>query len=168
VNLEAWNGRAVEEANLFNPAFCAMLIAKACKEYAKKGQEPLSFPLAFLILPLTVHPITRAALPYSTVTSLLSWTQERRGDLVEFGAHTRRLLPYSREAIMFGLANNMLTLDESGRVNTGKSYVTPTEKKIELFTAEVRDCLDRAGFVGRWFAGAGTASTIYSVLGVTP
>jgi hypothetical protein len=167
VNLGAWNERVVEEANLFNPAFCSMLIAKACKDYSKKGQEPLSFPLAFLILPLIVHPGTRAALPYSTVTSLISWTQERRGDLVEFGAHTRRLLPYTREAIMFGLAHTMLTLDESGGINIGKSYVAPTEKKTELFTPEVRDCLDRAGFVGRWFAGAGTASTIFSVLGVT-
>jgi hypothetical protein len=168
VNLEAWNERVVEEANLFNPAFCAMLIAKACKDYSKKGPQPLSFPLAFLVLPLIVHPGTRAALPYSTMTSLISWTQEHQVDLVEFGTHTRHLLPYTREAIMFGLAHNILTLDESGGINIGKSYVALTEKKTELFTHEVRDCLDRAGFVGRWFAGAGTASTIYSVLGVRP
>ncbi len=166
--MDAWNDRAVEEANLFNPAFCAMLIAKASKDYLKKGREPLPFSLTFLVLPLVVHPSTRAALPYSTITSLISWTQEHQGDLVEFGAHTRALLPYTREAIMFGLAHKVLALDESGGINTGKYCVTPTKNKTELFTPEVRDCLDRAGFVGRWFAGAGTASTIYSVLGVSP
>lgn len=166
--MEAWARRAVEEANLFNPAFCAMLIAKACKDYLKRGQEPLSFSLAFLILPIVLHPRTRAALPYSTVTSLLSWAQEHRADLTEFGMHSRSLLPYTREAIMFGVAGRVLAIDESGRIQVGDRYTAPTPKRTELFTDEVRDCLDRAGFVGRWFADAGTPSTIYSAFGVAP
>ena len=166
--MEAWSERTIEEANLFNPAFCAMLIAKTCKDYMKKTQEPLAFSLAFLVLPIVLHPRTRAALPYSTVTSLLSWTQEHRADLTEFGAHARVLGQYTRESIIFGVANGTLTIDESGGIATGSAYVTPTEKKAEHFTPEVRDCLDRAGFVGRWFAGAGTPATIFSALGVAP
>lgn len=166
--MEAWGARAIEEANLFNPAFCAMLVAKACKDYMKKTQEPLAFSLAFLVLPIVLHPRTRTALPYSTVTSLLSWTQEHRADLAEFGAHARVLEPYTREAIMFGVAVGTLMLDESGGVVTGSAYVTPTEKKTEYFTSEVKDCLERAGFVGRWFAGAGTPETIFSAFGVAP
>lgn len=166
--METWSARATEVANLFNPAFCAMLVAKACKDYTKKTREPLAFSLAYLVLPIVLHPRTRTALPYSTVTSLLSWTQEHRADLVEFGAHARVLGPYTREAIMFGVANDTLMLDESGGVATGSAYVTPAEKKTEHFTPEVRDCLNRAGFVGRWFAGAGTPATIFSAFGVAP
>jgi hypothetical protein len=166
--MEPWSARAIEEANLFNPAFCAMLLAKTCKEYTKKTQEPLPFPLAFVVLPIVLHPKTREALPYSTVTSLVSWTQEHRADLVQFGAHARVLMPYTREAIMFGVSNGTLSVVDSGGIDTGSAYVSPTERRTELFTSEVRDCLERAGFVGRWFAGAGTSATIYSALGVAP
>lgn len=166
--MDSWDDRTVEEANLFNPAFCAMLLGKASKEYAKKGHGQLPFPLSFVILPLVLHPRTRAALPYSTVTSLPSWTQDHRADLVELGLHARVLLPYTREAIMFGLGSKSLAIDASGNMHVGPKYVTPTEKKTELFTAEVRDCLDRAGFVGRWFSAAGDAATIFSTLGVKP
>lgn len=166
--MDAWSARATEEANLFNPAFCAMLIAKACKDYIKKTQEPLAFSLVFLVLPIVLHPKTRANLPYSTITSLLSWTQDHRADLADFGRHARVLEPYTREAILFGLANSTLRLDGTGGVATGSAYVTPAEKKTEHFTPEVKDCLDRAGFVGRWFAGAGSPATIFSAFGVAP
>jgi hypothetical protein len=166
--MDPWIDRTAEEANLFNPAFCATLVAKTCKEYGKKMRGSLSFSLAFLVLPIVLHPKTRATLPYSTVTSLLSWAQEHRAALTEFGLHSRVLLPYSREALLFGLASGILGLDNSGGITVGGSYSTPTEKKTEHFTPEVRDCFDRAGFVGRWFAGAGNAATIFSALGVAP
>jgi hypothetical protein len=145
-----------------------MLIARACKDYTKKAQEPLPFSLSFLVLPIVLHPKTRAALPYSTGTSLLSWTQERRADLTQFGTHARVLEPYAREAIIFGVSNGTLLLFDSGDIGTGSAYVAPSEKRTEYFTPEVRECLERAGFVGRWFAGAGTPATIFSALGVTP
>jgi hypothetical protein len=166
--MDAWTERATEEARLFNPAFCAMLIGKVCHEYSKKGSGHLAYPLSFLVLPIVLHPRTREALPHSTVTSLLSWTHEHRADLASFGDHARTLTPYTREAIMFGLANGILLLDETGGLRTGSAYQNPTEKKTEDFTSEVKDCLSRAGFVGRWFSGAGTPATIFSALGVTP
>jgi hypothetical protein len=43
--MEAWQGRVVEEANLFNPAFCAVLLAKTAEEFTKKANQPLPFSL---------------------------------------------------------------------------------------------------------------------------
>lgn len=167
-DMEAWSNRPFEEANLFNPAFCSMLIAKACKDYNKKASRNLEFSLAFLILPVVLHPKTRAALPGTTLTSLLSWAQDKRADLTEFPSHARALEPFTREAMIFGFANGVLMLDETGGISPGKSNVEPTKNKTPEFTPEVRDCVDRAGFVGRWFAGAGMPSTIFSAFGVSP
>jgi len=82
--MQPWSKRVVEEANLFNPAFCAVLLARASEEFTKKTQQPLPFALAFLVLPVVLHRGTRAALPGSTVTSLLPWVQEHREQLVNF------------------------------------------------------------------------------------
>jgi len=37
--MQAWSKRVVEEANLFNPAFGAVLLAKAADEFARKSHR---------------------------------------------------------------------------------------------------------------------------------
>ena len=69
--MQPWISRVVEEANLFNPAFCATLMAKTVDEYQKKAQHHFPFSLAFLVLPVVLHRATRESLPGSTITSLL-------------------------------------------------------------------------------------------------
>jgi len=61
-----------------------------------------------------------------------------------------------------------LALADSGDLSVGAKRQTATEKRTALFTAEARECVDRAGFLGRWFAAAGTTATIYAAWGVTP
>jgi Family of unknown function (DUF6521) len=166
--MQPWDQRAVEEANLFNPAFCAMLLAKTADEFVKKAHRPLPFALAFLILPIVLHQSTRAALPISTVTSLLPWIQDHGQQLVDFSVRVKRLVPITREAIVFGIACQTLGLNSVGEVLVGNNRRTPTEKRTELFTSEARECVERSGFVGRWFAAAGTTATIYAAWGVAP
>jgi hypothetical protein len=166
--VQPWDDRAVEEANLFNPAFGAMLLAKAADDFFKRTGRPLPFALAFLVLPIVLHQGTRSALPGTTVTSLLSWVPENRAHLVDFGLRVRRLRTITQEAIMFAVGHATLALDERGDLLVGPQRLTVTEKRTPMFTSEARDCLDRAGFIGRWFAAAGTPSTIYSAWGVTP
>ena len=62
----------------FNPAYCGTLLAKTTEDFTKKSGRQFPFALAFLVLPVVLHRGTRSALPSSTVTSLLPWTQENR------------------------------------------------------------------------------------------
>ncbi|MFC6028801.1 MULTISPECIES: three component ABC system middle component [Methylobacterium] len=159
--MQPWVKRAVEEANLFNPAFCATLLTKAVVDFGKKsGGRPMPFALAFLVLPITMHRATRQALPGSTITSMLPWLQEHREQLVDFPGRVKRLKPFSQEAIMFAIANGALAVEEGGGLVAGKNKVSTTEKKTEFFTAEARECVDRAGFLGRWLSTAGASVTI--------
>jgi hypothetical protein len=158
----------VEEANLFNPAFCAVLLAKAAEEFTKKTQQPFPFALAFIVLPVVLHRGTRAALPGSTVTSLLPWMQEHREQLVNFAGRVQSLRAITREAILFGTQHETLAIADSGGIGVGARKQSATEKRTGLFTDEARECVERAGFLGRWFAAAGTPATIYSAWGITP
>ena len=67
-----------------------------------------------------------------------------------------------------GLDNENFGLDNDGGLVIGPKRRSATEKRTGLFTAEVRECVDRAGFIGRWFAAAGTTAIIYASWGVAP
>ena len=166
--MQAWPRRVVEEANLFNPAFGAVLLAEAADEFTKKSRLPFPFALAFLVMPIVLHRGTRAALPGSTITSLLPWIQNNRETLVNFGPRVQTLKPITLESLLFGAQNETLNLTDSGGIAVGPRRQRATEKRTPLFTDEARECLDRAGFLGRWFATAGSPATIFSAWGVAP
>jgi len=166
--MQPWFDRVVEEAYLFNPAYCATLLAKTTDEFFKKTGRPFSFALTFLVLPVVLHQGTRRALPASTVTSLLPWIQDNREQLVDFALRVKRLKVITREAVLFGAQHQTLALTEQGNLIVGSKRQSATEKRTGLFTAEARECVDRAGFIGRWFAAAGTTATIYAAWGVSP
>jgi hypothetical protein len=166
--MQVWSNRVVEEANLFNPAFCALLLATTADEFTKKRQQPFPFALAFLVLPVVLHRGTRSALPRSTITSLLSWIQDHREALVDFANRVHALRAITREAVTFGTQHEALAFVESGAIAVGARRLTATEKRTGLFTNEARECVERAGFLGRWFAAAGTVATIYSAWGIAP
>lgn len=77
-------------------------------------------------------------------------------------------MPITREAILFGISHQNIALNSDGDLLLGSNYQEPTDKRAALFTDEVRECIDRAGFIGRWFAVAGTVATIYSAWGIRP
>jgi hypothetical protein len=166
--MQPWPKRVVEEANLFNPAFCSMLIGKTASDYQKKSSRALPFPLAFIVLPIVLHNDTRHALPHSTITSLLSWVQENREVLVDFALRMQRLRDITRETILFATQLDTLALSADGGLIVGDKHRTATDARTGLFTDEARQCVERAGFLGRWFAAAGTTATIYAAWGVTP
>lgn len=69
---------------------------------------------------------------------------------------------------MFGMAYQTLGMNGEGDLVVGDKRITVTERRTQFFTEEARACVDRSGFLGRWFAAAGTIATIYSAWGVTP
>lgn len=163
-----WNERVVEEANLLNPAFGAVLLAEAVAHYDDKARRGLPFALVFLILPIVLHEGTRRSLPKTTLTSLLPWVQEHRESLVGFSERVRQLQTVSREALLFGLQTEVLHIDEQGLLKIGNRRKTVTPKRAPYFTDEVNECLERCGFLGRWFAAAGPITNIFSAWSVAP
>lgn len=166
--MEEWEDRSSEEANLFNPAFCASLLAKTVDEYFKKTTTGMPFALGALVLPIVLHRATREALPQTILTSLHPWIQGNKEHLVDFSLRVQRLNPITREAVMFGMSHKTLMLDDLGSIRVGENYKSVTDKRAPLFTIEAKECVERAGFVGRWFAAAGTTATIFAAWGVVP
>jgi hypothetical protein len=166
--MRSWSERVAEEANLLNPAFGAVLLAEAVAHYDEKAHRGLPFALAFLILPIVLHENTRESQPKTTLTALLPWVQEHRESLVGFSDRVRQLQAISREALLFGLQTEVLRIDEQGLLKIGGRRKTVTSKRTPYFTDEVTECLERCGFLGRWFSAAGPISNIFSAWSVAP
>lgn len=162
-----WSDRPDEEANLFNPAFSALLIRGACGGYRSVAKSPLPFSLSFLVLPIALHGPTRKALPTSTKTLMSSWVVSNPEVVAFFGKRARDATDITREAILFGGGQGWLTFEGTGLV-PGKTKLRVDPDNLATSTAEIQSCHAAARMIGKWLAGAGSESTVMSLWGVSP
>ena len=164
-----WENRPVEIANLLNPAFCAVLLQDTLKAYVEINNFGMSYPLMFVVLPVVLHKATRNKFPKTTQTTLSEWLQSHSDIRLAFVERTRQLVPYTKEALIFGFQQGIFLLDE----NNENGYILPTKKDLASLpswskNSEPFDCREKAKFTGRWFAQTGDASTIYKTFGIRP
>jgi hypothetical protein len=165
--MSAWVDRTSEEARLFNPSFLGLLVWSATAGYMQATRMGLPFELVFVALPLSLHKPTRDALPRNQRTSLPAWLDENSHLRVGFVERTKGLLPFVREAVLFGAHHGLITISDGGRLEPSPRPRTLTRYTSEV-TEDVRDCLRRAEFLGRWFGTAGTSATIMALWGIAP
>ena len=162
----AWPERPSEEARHFNPAFCAELICRTVCEYFKSREAGLSLATAFLVLPLTLHKPTRDALPGRANLAFAGWIAERNPLLAELPGRVSRLRPITREALMFGIRHELLTIQDGDLVPGAKPI--RINARPALTTDDVNEARSAAGLLGRWFANQGTQLAVLQGMGVSP
>jgi hypothetical protein len=161
--LPNWIERPEVTANLFNPAFCTEILRECASAYHGEAEHPLPFALAALILPLILNNKIRERLPTRKGTPVHSWISENEEVKIGLAQKVEKFVPFTREAIMFGIAHNSLQIDETGGIE-----VRPRSKKLTTDDDEVKSCLKKAVALGKNLARSGTPTTIYSVLGIRP
>ena len=165
--LDKWDERPQDVSNLLNPAFLGLLLHKSVRGFKRETHTGMPFELVSLILPFVLHPATRNRLPPKITTTLPTWLQLNRDLLVGLPNRTRELLPFTREALSFMVGRGVLVFNDDGRIDAGAIKPASTSQYQET-TEEIAACCKRAEFVGRWLALAGSATTIYVLLGIRP
>jgi hypothetical protein len=162
-----WINRSHEEATLLNPAFCALILTLAVSDHEKESNCGMPFVFPFMLLPIILHKPTRDALPKSTQKVFSTWLEEHEDIRATFPERVQSLRDFVREALLFAMTHNCLTIADDGTLKIGKKPrgISPYTKSA---TDEVRDCLHKAHFVGRWLSTAGPASTIMALWGIRP
>jgi len=157
--MKQWSERPQVEATLLNPALLASLLSVGAKAYEAKSDQPMIWPLAFLLPPLILHGPTREVLPKTVATHLPTWI--RRQPLIRAGFPSRasHLTPFTREGIRFGVNHGVLRLDD-GRL---RGTLSPPGGDAEL-----SKILKSASLVGRWLAKLDQPSSAFALLGVRP
>ena len=161
-----WVERPPEQARLLNPAFVGATIWSCVRGYTSVRQTGLPCALAFVAVPITLHKSTREVLPRSTSTSMASWLTENPRALVGFTERARAVVPLVKEGILFGSSGLMLTLDDARL--TAADRPRSMARFERQATAEVKACVKKAEFVGKWFASSGDYATVMALWGVAP
>jgi ABC-3C biological conflict system middle component len=163
--MKPWSERPPEVAHLFNPAFCALLLREAIRGFAEVSPSGMPHPLVFLLLPIVLHKATRESLPGSITTKMHPWLQEHQEARIGFCERCAAILPHTREAILFAMNAQMVTLSQDGSMQAPRLRLKQLPWPSD---SESAACRKRAHFVGRWLALAGDNATIFAMWGVRP
>jgi hypothetical protein len=162
----SWSDRPTEEARNLNPAFCGELISRTVSEYFRLRQQPFAFALSFVVLPIALHKPTREQLPGNASAAFAGWVADRGPALAEFPDRVLRLVPVTREALLFLLQHKVIRLDAGG-LSPGARTIGRSARPSQV-TDDVAEARSAASLLGRWFASEAAASSIMKGLGVSP
>ena len=163
--MDSWGKRAPELAYLLNPPFCALIIYNTIFVYQKEMQSGLTFPLAYLILPIILPKSTREKI--NSRTNMVSWLQKNPDVLVNFSNRARSLINFTNEGLEFLLLQRICSIN-NGKISIEKIISKSKTKEYTNYDEEISDCLKKAVYIGRWFSKMRSPENIFAAWGVKP
>ncbi len=162
--MKVWNERPFEIRNLFNPAFCGVLLLRSFQGFEEEDDSGMPFALALLVLPLCLYKDSRELISKSPRTYLLKTMNDNPQIRVGFSQRTRYLLPFTFEALGFTMQLGSFEVTGKGRLKMLKKGI---RKKIDG-TPESIECQKVARILGKNFAKINDRVTVYTTFGIRP
>jgi len=159
-----WSSRPFEERNLFNPAFCALILAAAIREYERVAGKPMPYSLTLLVLPLCLHQPVRDQILSNKKISVLRIIALQPNLLVDFAERARSLVQYATEAFALLASKGCIEVSDDGAI-----HLIPRKVSSQaLGTDDAEMCRNAATVLGRDFAHINDRVTIYTSLSIRP
>jgi hypothetical protein len=162
--VKPWNQRPFEIRNLFNPAFCGLVLFRAIQGYEEEDTRGMPFSLSLLVLPLCLHKDSREVIAASTRSYLLKVAEKNPQVQVGFADRVTAMLPYAFEGFGLLMERGCISVADDGRLQAVPDKV----RKSVTGTDETISCQRAARFVGREFARIADRVTVYTTFGIRP
>lgn len=162
--MKLWNERPREIRNLFNPAFCGLVLARGVEGFTEQVCRPMPFSLTLLILPLCLHKRTREQIKEANRAYFTTILQEHPEIRVDLARRARGLVPYTMEAFGYLMSCGVIDVDEFGCV----AIRSNTVRRTIAGSQDSKDCQTVARSLGRKLALINDRATIYTTLGIRP
>lgn len=162
--MKRWDQRPFEIRNLFNPAFCGLVLFRALHGYEEEDARGMPFSLSLLVLSLCLHKDSREVIAGSSRSYLLKTIEKNQQVMVGFANRVTRMLPYAFEGFGLLMERGCITVTDDGRIQTVPNKV----RKTISGTDETVSCQRVARIVGREFARIADRVTVYTTLGIRP
>jgi len=162
--MKRWDQRPFEIRNLFNPAFCGLILFRALHGYEEEDALGMPFSLSLLILPLCLHKDSREVIAGSPRSYLLKTAERNQQITVGFAARAMQMLPYAFEGFGLLMERGCIAIADGGRIQTVRNKV----RKTLVGTDETVSCQKVAHIVGREFARIADRVTVYTTFGIRP
>jgi hypothetical protein len=155
--------RPAERDTLLNPAFIAVLLARAARGHEVRTNQLMPVSLCFVVAPMVLHAPTRNVMPSRVTARFGAWLDKNPLLRAGMASRAQAVVPSVRGALREGLRAEILTL--SGERIGGRP---PRRPQGLLLSDEVEDILKRAEFVGGWLGLAGSPAAIYAMWRLRP
>jgi hypothetical protein len=165
--MRRWEDRPQEVAHLLNPAFCGQVLYECGRSHTATSGRGLPYALAFLVLPLVLHPGTRRTMDSHT-RHFLVWINGNPQVKVGLAERARALVPYCREALTFLYQTRIVAISEADASLSIVGRLRQRRRRTFQPGDDTRTCLSKSVVLGKWFARANSPSTIYASLGLMP
>ena len=162
--MKRWDQRPFEIRNLFNPAFCGLVLFRAMQGYEEEDLSGMPFSLSLLVLPLCLHKDSREVIATGSRSYLLKITEKNPQIQVGFADRATVMLPFAFEGFGLLMERGCISVADSGRFQTVPDKV----RKSITGTDETKSCQRVARFVGKEFARIADRVTIYTSFGICP
>jgi hypothetical protein len=162
--MKRWDQRPFEIRNLFNPAFCALVLFRALQGYEEEDANGMPFSLSLLVLPLCLHKDSREVIANNSRSYLLKVTEKNPQVQVGFASRATLMMPYALEGFGLLMERGCISIVPDGRI---KSVPDKVRKSVKG-TDETVSCQRVARTVGREFARIADRATVYTTFGIRP
>jgi hypothetical protein len=162
--MKLWHQRPREIRNLFNPAFCGLIVARGVEGFSETVNRPMPFSLTLLILPLCLHKRTREQIKEAKRAYLTTILREHPEIRVDLARRARGLVPYAMEAFGYLMSCGVIDVDESGCI----AIRSNTVRRAIAGSQDSKDCQTVARSLGKKLALINDRATIYTTLGIRP
>lgn len=162
--MKRWDQRPFEIRNLFNPAFCGLILFRALYGHEEEDARGMPFSLSLLVMPLCLYKDSREVIARSPRSNLLKTTEKNQQIMVGFADRVTQMLPYAFEGFGLLMERGCITIADNGRIQT----VPKTVRKTVDGTDETVACQKVARIVGREFARMADRATVYTTFGIRP
>jgi len=159
-----WDQRPFEIRNLFNPAFCGLILFRALQGYEEEEPRGMPFSLSLLVLPLCLHKDSREVIADSSRNYLLKILEKNPQVQVDFTDRATAMLPYVFEGFGLLLERGCISVADDGRLQSIPDKV----RKSVMGTDETKSCQRVARYVGKEFARISDRVTVYTSFGIRP
>ena len=75
--MKRWDLRPFEIRNLFNPAFCGLILFRGLQGYEEENLDGMPFSLTLLVLPLRLHKESRQVIADNSRSHLLKTVEKK-------------------------------------------------------------------------------------------
>lgn len=162
--MKRWDQRPFEIRNLFNPAFCGLVLFRALHGYEEIDARGMPFSLSLLVLPMCLHKESREVIASNPRSYLLKTTEKNQQIIVGFANRVTDMLPYAFEGFGVLMERGCIAISDDGRIQTLPNKV----RKTVTGTDETISCQKVARIVGREFARIADRVTVYTTFGIRP
>lgn len=156
-----------EEINLYNPAYTGFLLLSSLRAYCDSNVQGMHCALPYLIIPMSFSQRINSTLPSTYRTSITSWVAKNEGELSDFPAMASACIPVVNTAVHFLLSRAVIQLTHKAHYVIANDEIV---KSPSLFnkSSSMKQSLQTASFIGKWFSYSSTVETIYAQLGIRP